>query len=124
MASTGLGKSYPLTHDSIDDVVTKESPGAYVLGYLNGDGAFVVEYAGRSDENVNSRLHDWVGKYKRFKFAYYDSPKAAFDKECRIWHDFGGEDGSLDNEKHPQRPENSSWQCPRCDVFKTEMGWY
>lgn len=124
MASTGLNGPYPLTTDGIDGNVTRTSPGAYVLGRMGND-SFTVEYVGRSDTDVNARLKQWVGKgYPRFKFGYFDSPKAVFEKECNIYHDFGGPSEKLDNDKHPQRPEGSSWQCPKCDVFKTERGWY
>ena|SRR3989344_5662622 len=124
MANTGLKGSFPLTTDSIDENVTRTSPGTYVLGH-NNDNTFIVEYVGRSDSDVNTRLKQWVDKnYSRFKFDYFDSLKAAFEKECNIYHDFGGPSGKLDNDKHPQRPEGSSWQCPRCNVFKVEGRWY
>lgn len=124
MANTGLNGPYSLTTDGIDDNVTRISPGTYVHGRTNGDG-FIVKYVGRSDSDVNGRLKQWVGKgYPEFKFGYLDSPKAAFEKECHIYHDFGGPSGELDNEIHPQRPEGSSWQCPVCDIFKVDRGWY
>lgn len=122
MASTGLKGSYTLTTASIDDYVTRISPGTYVLGRTGND-SFTVEYIGRSDSDVNARLKQWVGKgYPGFKFGYFDSPKAAFEKECNIYHDFGGPSGKLDNDKHPQRPMGSNWQCPVCDIFEKEGG--
>lgn len=48
--------------------------------------------------------------YSRFVFSYAPSSKAAFDNECRDYHDFGGRDG-LDNEHHPVPPPGSLWQC-------------
>jgi len=66
---------------------------------------------------LKDRLKKWVGSYKEFKFSCASSPKAAFEKECKNYHDFGGS-GSLDNKIHPDRPKNSSWQCPYCDNFK------
>ena len=119
MASTGLGSPYVLTDTKIDSVVSKTSPGAYALGYVKSDGTFVVLYVGRSDDDLNGRLHKWVGerkKYTHFKAAYYSSPKAAFEKECHLYHDFGGEK-SLDNEVHPARPANTNWECPVCTIF-------
>lgn len=122
MASTGLGGPYSLTEQGIDYNVTRTSPGVYVLGHTREDDAFIVKYVGRSDDDLNDRLKQWVGKgYHEFKFGYSDSPKAAFEKECTIYHDFGGPKGDLDNKKHPQRPEGSNWQCPKCDVF--EKSW-
>jgi len=127
MASTGLGKSYPLDNETIDSEVTEESAGTYVLGHIKTKTekgkekkTFIVEYVGRSDDDINGRLKKWVGsKYKRFKFGYFGSPKAAFEKECNIYHDFG-EKELLDNDIHPDRPANANWKCPRCDIFNGE----
>ena len=116
MPQTGLGSAYTLDNDTIDRVVTKTSAGAYALGRVS-DNTFYISYVGRSDDGINDRLKDWVGKYSNFKFGYYDSPKAAFEKECNLYHDFGGKE-KLDNDIHPQRPEGSDWQCPRCNVFE------
>lgn len=117
MASTGLKGPYPLTNSEIDEVVTQTSPGVYALERENSSGTFIVNYVGRSDDNVNSRLKDWVdSKYLRFKFCYFGSAKLSFEKECHIWHDFGGSDGKMDNERHPQRPQGTNWQCPVCNV--------
>ena len=113
-----MSKSYQLTDQRIDEVVTRVSPGNYGLGYTS-DSTFYVYYVGRSDDDVNDRLHKWVGKssnYKRFKFSYATSPKAAFEKECRNYHDFGGSK-ELDNKNHPQRPSGASWKCPVCTIY-------
>lgn len=121
MASTGLKNGpYSLTTDEIDRVVTRTSPGVYILDRENSNETFIVNYVGRSDDDdVNNRLKDWVDtKYLRFKFDYYDSVKLAFEKECHIWHDFGGPDEKMDNEKHPQRPQGTNWQCPACNLFE------
>jgi hypothetical protein len=117
MANSGLNGPFELTEQGIDYSVTLTSPGAYVLGKQGGDGKFYISYVGRSDNDVNDRLHDWIGKYSQFKFGYLESPEMAFVKECNLYHDFGGPEKGLDNEVHPQRPENSNWQCPRCNVF-------
>jgi len=117
MPSSGLKGPYPLTKEEIDHVVTRISPGAYALGEVRNR-IFYISYVGRSDDDINSRLKDWVGKkYKSFKFDYFSSPKAAFEKECKLWHDFGGPRGSLDNKKHPDRPERTNWKCPVCSIF-------
>lgn len=115
MASLGMNGPYDLTNDQIDKQVTKTSPGNYALGYSE-DKTFFVKYVGRSDTDLNGRLKDRVGEYKRFKYSYATSSKAAFEKECHNYHDFG-EDKKLDNKKHPQRPADKSWKCPVCDVF-------
>lgn len=105
-------------------MVTEESAGAYALGNVKKKKKnekevtiFLVWYIGRSDDDIKKRLKEWVGgKYSRFKFEYYGSPKAAFEKECSLYHDFGKKE-LLDNDRHPQRPDNTSWKCPRCNIF-------
>jgi hypothetical protein len=51
------------------------------------------------------------GRYTHFRFSYAASAQAAFEQECRNYHDFGGSYG-LDNERHPVPPEGESWKCP------------
>ena len=117
MASLGMNGPYDLTTSEIDRVITKTSAGNYALGYVNDDNVFIVQYVGRSDSDVNGRLKTWVGKkYKKFKYSYASSPKAAFEKECENYHDFG-ESEKLDNSMHPDRPNESGWKCPRCKIF-------
>jgi hypothetical protein len=68
--------SYPLTHEAIDQVLTRKSPGNYTLGYLDG-ATFVVFYVGRSDSDVGRSLHDWVGAPSRYD-RYAPACKAAW----------------------------------------------
>lgn len=119
MPNTELKKGpFLLTMEEIDGQIIRKSAGVYVLEKGEKDYGFIVSYVGRADKDINSRLHQWVGnKYKRFKFDYFSSPKAAFEKECEIYHDFG-ESEKLDNEIHPDRPKDADWQCPRCDIFR------
>ena len=121
MASLNMNGAYDLTSNEIGNQVTKTSAGNYALGYMktkeDGGRTFIVQYVGRSDSDVAGRLKQHVGeKYKKFKYSYATSSKAAFEKECKNYHDFGGSE-SLDNEVHPRRPDNSGWKCPCCDVF-------
>ncbi len=88
--------------------------GNYLLGHLNQKGALVVKYVGRSDTDLNERLLDHVGEYEHFTFQYASSEKVAFEQECRDYHRFGGEKGSLDNAVHPDRPDGFYWKCPIC----------
>ena len=113
MTSSGLRGSYSLTKEGINQSVTRTSAGAYALGVTNEENAFFISRVGRSDDDVNRRLHDYVGDYKKFKFEYYSSAKAAFEKECNLYHDFDPPDNTI----HPDRPNNSTWKCPRCDVY-------
>jgi hypothetical protein len=117
MPSTGLHGPHSLTTHNVDAVVRGKGPGAYALGRTDANGAFIVSYVGRSDEDLNGRLKDWVNtKYAQFKYGFFDSPKAAFEKECQIFHDFGGTK-LLDNDIHPARPKGTGWRCLGCNVF-------
>jgi len=51
---------FPLEVATIDETVSRTSPGNYALGYMDGD-SFQVFYVGRSDSDVRMRLHEWVG---------------------------------------------------------------
>lgn len=114
MPSTGLRGPYPLDTETIDEHV-KKTIGAYALGYIKKDTRrFVPKYVGRSDNDINGRLKDHVGEYPKFKFEYYSSAKAAFEKECNLYHDWKDQ---LDNKEHPDRPDTTDWKCPRCNIF-------
>ena len=108
MASTGLIGPYDLTATEINRVVASENIGVYVLGHTGDDGTFYVTYVGRSDTDLNKRLHDWENHYKKFKYGYFQSTKAAFEKECQLYHDFE----PPDNKIHPDRPNNTTYRCP------------
>lgn len=112
MPSSGLKGPYDLDDETIDDEVTKTSAGAYALGKVKND-SFYIDYVGRSDSDVNKRLHDHANNYPKFKYDYFESAKAAFEKECNLWHDFS----PSDNKVHPARPAGTSWTCPRCDAL-------
>ena len=118
MVSLGMTGPYDLTPNKINAVVAQASPGNYALGHKSDD-TFYVSYVGRSDSDVRGRLLSWAGKkskYESFKYAYASSPKAAFEKECRNYHDFGGSK-KLDNGSHPDRPDGTDWKCPVCNIF-------
>lgn len=117
MASLNMQGPYDLTTSKVDEVVTRTSPGNYALGHVNTDNVFIVKYVGRSDTDLNRELKARSNStYKKFKYSYATSPKAAFEKECHNFHDFGGAD-SLDNKNHPARPANAGWKCPVCSIF-------
>lgn len=114
MPVTNLSGPFDLTHDEIDKVVTSVSPGAYALGQVvDAAGNLRVRRVGRSDNDLNRRLHDYVGLYPSFKAGYLPSAKAAFDKECGLFHDFN----PPDNKMHPDRPAGTNWTCPHCSTF-------
>lgn len=116
MARTGLIGPFALDCTSIDRYVGNNI-GTYALGATTERGEFVVRYVGRSDSNVNQQLKSWIGRYEKFEYRHYLSARAAFEKECRLFHDLGGS-ARLDNSGHPARPDGAAWTCPHCAVFR------
>jgi|SRR5208282_192051 len=113
MPSSGLKGPFKLTHAGIDKEVTKISPGVYALGEVKND-TFTILYVGRADDDVAKRLGDHVPKwYPDFKYEYYPTAKAAFQKECNLYHDFNPKD----NDIHPARPSGTTYPCPRCNAL-------
>ena len=111
--SVSLIGPYSLIRDTINLMVSRTSPGVYVLS-RNGNKA---HYVGRSDSDLRSRLMSYVGsRYLKFWFTYATSAKDAFEKECLLYHQFGGS-SSLDNKIHPQRPDGCTWRCPVCNIY-------
>lgn len=117
MPDLEMSGAFPLSTQHVVVRVTRKSAGNYALGYVKGDD-FFVQYVGRSDSCVRTRLANHAGStsYRHFMFSYATSPKAAFEKECWNYHDFGETD-ALDNLVHPRRPDGASWKCPVCDLF-------
>lgn len=116
--STDIAGPYRLTLQKIAEVVTEISPGNYALGRVRDD-RFQVLYVGRADDDVAKRLRSCAKqdlRYTAFVFTYAPSARAAFDKECEDFHDFGGT-GGLSNTGHPERPAKTDWLCPRCDYY-------
>lgn len=113
MANSGLRGPYALDSKSISTYVTVKSAGAYALGEVNASGGLDISRVGRSDTDVANRLGQQIGDYASFKFEYYASPKAAFLKECELFHTFS----PPGNHIHPDRPKNADWKCPHCNVF-------
>lgn len=118
-----MGQSYELSEEIINQIIEPNRIGNYAYGYLNDNGSFIVKYVGRSDSDLKSRikhgLQDRLNdesckKYERFKFSYASSVKEAYDKECRNYHDFGGDEGLLNNVKHPDKPAKQDYKCPIC----------
>ena len=81
MGSLEMSGSYPLSHEAIDEMVSRTSPGNYALGYMDGT-TFMVFYVGRSDSDVKRRLHEWVGAPSRYEM-YAPSAKAAYGHRHR-----------------------------------------
>jgi len=108
-----LSGPFALTKSGIDSAVTQSSAGVYALGRTSGN-TYYISRVGRSDVNLNGRLHDYEGQYAQFKAAYSSSPYQAFLGECELWHEYGN---TTSNPLHPDRPKDANWKCPRCKVF-------
>jgi hypothetical protein len=69
---------------------------------------------GRADEQpLKDRLATYLGgKYTRFRYKFAESKAAAFEQECRDYHQF---DGRSHNEIHPDRPNGTKLLCPHAD---------
>jgi len=113
MAKTGLLGPYRLSFDEINDRVVGKMAGTYALGRFDPAGRFSVNYVGRSDTDVKAKLFEHIGSDNLFKFSHLMSSKAAFEKECALYHDFK----PPGNRVHPSRPGGTSWECPRCQLF-------
>jgi hypothetical protein len=70
-------RPHELTHATIDSLVTATSAGTFALGYLDGSD-FCVFYVGRSDADLNRRLHEWVDRPSHAR-RHAPAAKAAWD---------------------------------------------
>lgn len=115
MPNSELFGAYNLTTAGVEAAVKGVGPGAYALGTLKTDGMFYIDYIGRSDDDLASRLQAHVTKpYPHFKYGFYPSALAAFNKECQLYHDFKPKD----NKVHPARPKGSNAPCPVASCFE------
>jgi len=112
---TGLLGPYSLTFDGVNDAISRQSAGVFALGSNDRNGNFQVKHVGRSDSNIRERLCECIGSDALFKFGFYASARAAFEKECELFHDFS----PPGNRIHPGRSKGTNWECPRCRIFKS-----
>ncbi len=107
----------PYNYDKavISEVIPDNAIGNYILGDSNEDGDLLVKYIGRSDSNLKARIGHDIGKYKQFYYSVAETPREAYDQECLMWHLYGGEEGYLDNDIHPDKPTGDpSAECFLC----------
>lgn len=109
-ASMNMDGPHCLAFERVDAVVRPAQAGVFALGYLGADGAFYVNYIGRSDDDVRRRLLDFIGADVSFKFRTVASGREAFLRECELYHAFRPPANRL----HPARPQLSGWICPQC----------
>jgi hypothetical protein len=76
-----MNGTFPLTASAIERELKRKGPGNYALGYMDVDG-FVVLFVGRSDADVRSRLHAWVGAPSQYR-AYAPAGRASWGSQRR-----------------------------------------
>jgi hypothetical protein len=113
MAKTGLMGPYRLDFDTIDAAIRRSSAGVFALGYTSPEGKFCIAHVGRADTDVKGKLRGCIGSATLFKFGYLPNSKAAFQRECELFHDLS----PPGNRVHPGRPRGTNWECPRCRIF-------
>ncbi len=113
MPSLEMNGPYDFTVDAIDTYVETERIGNFALGRILDNGNFLPKYVGRSDIDLNVEMKSYLTsrRHPKFKFIYAESPRAAYDKECRNYHDFIN---LIDNDIHPRKPDRTNYPCPVC----------
>lgn len=117
MASLDMLGPFALT----DDEVNKRVPENVMCNYafLQNKwlaGEYIVRYVGRSDSDLKKEIKqqmrtDRAKGCTHFKYSIAKSVKEAFEKECRNYHDFGG-NTKLHNKNHPNKPDGTEYECP------------
>ena len=113
MIRTGLSGPHRLTFDAIAAAVTRRSAGVFALGHADMQGRFCINHIGRADLDVRRKLFDCIGSEMLFKYSYFASSQAAFEKECQLFHDIRPPGNRL----HPVRAAGTTWRCPSCSIF-------
>ena len=106
------------------------SPGNFALGTMSGQKRFAVRLVGRSDNNLQqtllkelkrgsgqpgffARVFGGKKRINAFKFSHARDAEAAYSKECRNFHQFGGS-SKLANKEHPKPPPGGKLPCEYC----------
>lgn len=115
----GMAGPFVLSSDVVRDVIGKAECGWYWLGRELNNGVPQVNYVGRSDHDLASRILALREYEYRFFWAHITSTvHDAFNGECRDWHKFGRD--MLDNKIHPDEPDGHKYICPECGIQPKE----
>lgn len=114
MAFLNMAGPFELSQEVIDAEIPEGYPGNYAYGFTDEEGIFRVQYVGRADSDLKTRIPHGIGQYKQFKASLANSDLEAYYKECTNWHEFGGEEQKLDNKIHPAIPKGKLAFCPIC----------
>lgn len=102
-----------LGYDEIETLLPRVSPGVFVLGNLDFQNRFSLNTIGRDDVDLKAGLRSMIGSAGYFMYSVQPTGKAAFDEECRLFHELRPSRIS-----HPVRSENKDWTCPHCRVTR------
>lgn len=121
MLTSGLHGPYRLSYDEIHSLVGPDWHGVYALGHIDHQARFCITFAGNATADLRTSLLDRIGTAQMFKMLRLENPQAAFEKVCEVFHDFHPPGNFL----HPERPQGTSWQCPRCvpAALERRSGW-
>ena len=119
---------YALNNNEVRRRVEANRKGNYAFCAYKDDGLLYIFYVGRSDADLQAEIIARSADFPQlthFMFSYALSAKAAYEKECKNYHDCGGSINLL-NKIHPDRPNGASYHCPVCghpipnytDIFK------
>lgn len=117
MASLDMLGPFALTDAEVNKIVPENVMGNYAFlqkKWLAGE--YIVRYVGRSDSDLKKEIKqqmrtDRAKGCTHFKYSIAKSVKEAFEKECRNYHDFGG-NTKLHNKNHPDKPDGTEYECP------------
>ncbi len=129
MASLDMDGPFALERKVIQNTVG-DNPGNFALGTMSGNKRFAVRIVGRSDGNLQqtllkelkrgtgqpgffARLFKGKKRINAFKFSLARDAEAAYSKECRNFHNFGGS-SKLANKEHPKPPPGVNAVCEHC----------
>jgi hypothetical protein len=104
------GPPYRLDPSVIEARVPPSVQGVFVLSYDRTLDARI----GRADSDLRKSLNEFVDTYAYFHFEVISSSKERFERECELFHRFGGDRGQLDNVDHPLPPAGPQLKCPLC----------
>ena len=110
MSHLRMSPTTPLTSFGvITSVLRRNMPGNYRLGRLGPRGEIIVDYVGRSDTCLRTRLlqHANDGKHQFFQFHYASSDSEAYHRELIEYFEFGGPMGILENKVLPDLPASA-----------------
>lgn len=117
--------AYPLDEATINDIVPDNKPHGnykiYQKRLVDGKEKYRVIYIGRtadrtSDLGLKARIKDHVKEWEGelfFDFVVQNSAKAAYEQECRDYHNWTERGCAIYNEYHPAKMDDND-KCPVC----------